>query len=238
MPEHLVRLLRVAALLVVVNVAAACSGPVDEHAAFSDPHLEYALELAMTDGDASPEQLALLEAAVAAGSLSFEDYQAAIESALACMNDAGIITDGPYPDDSWGFPRLTYAVLTGDIQRSNQDDAETSSGDTNEPSSPAEQSSDLLDDKEASGASAAERLANECRDRHAAFVELAYSEQPSSLQAQDAYLESRRPGILTCADGAGIALDGDLPIRELLAQLIEAGEPGRQCLHENDINAF
>jgi hypothetical protein len=236
MAQQVVTLFRLAALLAVASAATACASRATESVSGPDPHLEYALEIALTDGDASPEQLAALEAAVASGSITFEDYQAAIESALACMNDAGLITDGPYPDDSWGFPRLSYAVLTGDLQHS----VEEGEDDTVSPSaaSRAEQSSEPLGSGDSDGTSPKERLAQDCRDRHSAFLELAYSEQPSSLQAQDEYLESRRAGILTCADGAGIALDRDLPIRELLAQLIEVGEPGRQCLVENDITAF
>lgn len=55
--------------------------------------------------NASEEQLAILDD----GEVTFEEYEAAINRSLACMEDAGIGVQGPHRVDERGFTELRYS---------------------------------------------------------------------------------------------------------------------------------
>jgi hypothetical protein len=132
--------------------------------------------------------------------------------------------------------------MTGPVRPSTSDDAEATADDAGEED---QGGAGLEDDAtyvspgtDPDGEDETSRIANACRDTHSAFVELAYDEQPSSLAAADAYLESRRAEVIACAHDFGLAVDETLAIRALLAQVVDQGESGRECIRRSGISAF
>lgn len=225
-----------AALIVPSLLLCACSGsPADIQSGVQDSHLEYALDLAEASDVATSEQVEVIRQAAVAGSLSFDDFKTAIGTTLGCLADAGIVTDGPYPDDSWGFPRLTYAAMVGEIHQVTVEGPESSPVPSQAQDSPVDLVTPGAPSQEESATS---RIANACREANSEFIELAYSEQPSSLTAQDAYLEQRRPEVVACALDGGYEVDTMLPTRQLLLQLTTQGEEAMQCFRNAGITSF
>lgn len=190
-------------------------------------HLQQIAADAAASGLASDAQVAVLNAAARSGSLSWDDYAAAVDATLACFADAGINYVGPTTDDSMGFKQLGYAAQVGAADGMQQ--VEAVEGAPGESRVMWEQPASGHGDPKAA-------VADSCRESHSLWVEIAFNEQPSSIEAQDTFLESRRESVVACAAANGLALDGEAPIRQMLAELIEFGEQGRQCL--GDISAF
>jgi hypothetical protein len=220
---------RPTACAIAFATAAVLAGCADSSA--SQPpttaHLQQIANDADASGLASDAQLATLRDAAAAGALAWDDYADAVNATLACFADAGINYVGPTVDESMGFKQLGYAAQVGGPQGAQEvqavDDA------------PGE--SRVVWGEEPTGrADPLATVAESCRESHSLWVEVAFAEQPTSLEAQDAFLESRRAGVVACAEEKGLALDSEAPIRQMLAELIEFGEEGRQCL--GDISAF
>jgi len=183
------------------------------------------VELARASDGVSPDQLAVLDRAEAAGGLSYEDYAAAIDATLQCMNDAGINVIGPTADDTWGYPRLTYIAQTGimDVTSGSADDGEYEEHVSASP--------------EAHDVDPRTRVADTCRERNSMYVEYAYDSQPSTIQAYDAVLATKRKAVAACGHEVGIDPDPSLPIREFLMEFTDSDE-GRNCLQEAEIYAL
>jgi hypothetical protein len=100
----------------------ACSGGVPPNPSLaSDDPLQYFLEVALYEGEASPEQIRILSDAVEQGELSFEAYSDAVKATLACMSDAGVLVQGPQVDRNDGYPVLRYQYATGVTEEGNPD---------------------------------------------------------------------------------------------------------------------
>jgi len=214
-------LLAFGALALIVS---GCSDASVSSPPVADARLQYMLDTALDEGVASQAQVDVLTQAVRDGSLDFKVYQEAINLTLDCLADAGIPTMGPIADESRGFTRLDYAYQAGSPPKSTVNEGSPAIG---------EQESERYDPSKQDPLTL---TAERCRDANSKYIEVAFDEQPSSMEANDTFLESQRPAVLACAQEAGLALEVDLPIRDLLAQLIDYGEPGRHCL--GGINAF
>jgi hypothetical protein len=79
---------------------------------------------------------------------------------------------------------------------------------------------------------------DECIRANSFYIEMAYTSQPASQEALDAILESKRPAVEQCIDKAGIVVDGDLPVREWLLEIVASGETGVLCVHAEEIMEF
>jgi hypothetical protein len=189
------------------------------------------LQDARASGKASARQIEILEHSAATGALPFEVYAEAVNSTLSCFDTAGIPYKGPFTDEALGFKQLLYAGQAGSagtgltITGDNSPDSETLITKGDVPANAAQNDPKGL-------------LAESCRYENSAFVEAGYTSQPSSVQAQDSILEKKRADVLKCASQEGLALDESLPIRKLLAQLLDYGEPGRKCMRQNDVTSF
>jgi len=104
------RCLVLVALIGVVAAAGGCSqqapAPSPQPDAFSQLVDGY-LQDAEADG-ASEEQIATLKSARAAGKLTFEEYSAAIESTLECIEDAGFHVERNPTGASGGLAMVNY----------------------------------------------------------------------------------------------------------------------------------
>ncbi|WP_430868994.1 hypothetical protein [Demequina aurantiaca] len=79
---------------------------------------------------------------------------------------------------------------------------------------------------------------DECIRAHSFYVEMAYSSQPAIQEVLDSALDAKRPALQTCIEDAGIVVDGELPIREWLLEIVKSGESGRDCLNAQEITEF
>jgi len=106
----------IAALAVVVTAGSGCQsdvGPDRVLPSAASGSLANFEELAASEGIADQAQLDILRSAVAENSLSFESYSQAVNAAVACIRDAGVLVDGPITDHSSGYPVLRYGFAAG-----------------------------------------------------------------------------------------------------------------------------
>ena len=186
---------------------------------------------AQNSGAASPEQLATLKGAAASRTLSWDDYHSAVVATLECFEHAGVEYLGPAESNVEGLKMLSYAAQTGE--------PEGDPGTTTIAPGDPDGETDLSNGSESQApAGPKQALADACRAANSQWVEAAWESQPSSLDLQDAYFKQHLPQVLTCAKDAGVTLDENLPVREILAELVSAGEVGRQCLQAAGITAF
>lgn len=71
-----------------------------------------------------------------------------------------------------------------------------------------------------------------CIAEHSLWVEFAYQNQPSSVEAKEAFWEQHRDAIVACLRAEGVDVAGDEPMSELQQLSIEkynAGEIGESC---------
>jgi len=213
-----------AALVVLAGCMSAGGSPTDAGAPMGQRYQDV-VALARSSGVASQEQLTVLESATSSGALTFAAYSEAIDETIACMKDAGIAVTGPIADNTWGYPRLTYIAQTGimDVTSGGATD-----GDFEEHVSATPEVEDV--DPQT-------RVADACRERNSMYVEYAYDSQPSTIQAYDAVLATKRKAVAACGHEVGIDPDPSLPIREFLMEFTDSDE-GRNCLQEAEVYAL
>jgi hypothetical protein len=72
-----------------------------------------------------------------------------------------------------------------------------------------------------------------CIAEHSVWVEAAYTNQPSSVEAKEAYWEQHRDAIVACLRAEGIDVEGDEPISDLKRIAVyaeDSGETDVDCL--------
>ena len=217
----------------LVAVLAGCSAPPSAVTPTSDTqYLAMNLQEARTNGQPDADQLRVLEDAVKSGVVSWDDYQSAVFATIACLQDAGIPHNGPTAVQSQGILILQYSAETG-----------PPSGGVYVTSSPAgadgiEHATPTPEQLEGNVGDPLFYVADACRMTHSAFVESAYMEQPTSLAALDAFFESKRDSVTSCATDLGLAVDPEDSMVSILSRLVDLGEDGQQCLYVNDISWF
>lgn len=204
---------RAASLLVLAVLVAGCSengtkqAPQSRDAAFEQMVAD-AREDAVEAG-ASDAQLEDLDRALAAGGISYEDARAAVERAVACMNDAGLKAELVVSEVVPGLlmPGYNVSPSTGPVED--------------------------LDDIEALMS-----VADPCDQRENLYTSVIYQMQPSTQNARYEYFEKQRPVIVACLNENGVATEEEQTADELARAASDLVFRSLESGSENPVNCL
>lgn len=147
------------------------------------------------DASASVEQLRVLEEAVDAGSMSFEDLSSLVPAAIECIEAAGFVVDRQPPEE----------VFPGVLHPSYVVQSKVQSADTDE-------------------MMAERQMISACESRERSFADTFYLDQPSSVEAHNSALLAETEEIRECLAARHIVLPTDPSAGELVEALNEDSE--------------